>query len=743
MANNLLFFLPLRKIQFFLLISTLLYFFVYDVSSDESVNQIKAHHTSENIVIDGHLSELDWQKADVIDKFVQIEPHEGAYMSEPMELRILYDNDYIYFGFICYDSDISRLVANEMRRDAWSIHENDNVFVLLDTYNDKRSGFFFRINALGAIQDRAVTDNGDTFNDDWDIVITGKSKINEESWTVELRVPFHQLRFKQSDPMIWGINAGREIARKQEEAVWIPVPASYGGRAKYRTANLGKLVGLEGIKPSRPIEILPYMLPGITYTNEEDTSLAATRQFKLGFDAKYGITTNVTSDITFNTDFAQVEADEEQVNLTRFGLFFPEKRPFFLEGVGHFNFGVQRRGFGEAPPAILFYSRRIGFAEGNPIPILFGGKVSGKVGTYGIGILNVLTDKFSGFTDEDEPIEIPLTNFSVLRVTKDIIAGSRIGIILVNKDQRSNYNRAGGFDFQYRPNNYLDIRGMWARSLFPDMSGMNNAWHLSSRFRSDNFRINGSFTNIDDEFNPEAGYVQQPDIRHFSGDIRWAPRPNKYGIREISSGPRGEYILNTNNELEKWSISYRHWTSFATSDNFSFYGRRTFERLFKYFELRDGVIIPTGDYYTNMFGANLSMNESRTLHGWTGVDFGEFYRGHLRSFFIGCGLKPNGQLSLHAIYRFNRITFPLIEFDANLFSGRLTYSFSTDLYAKLFTQWNAEENTVSINILVNYIYRPGSDFYFVFNQTYDTDKTTQTVLKNSTVVGKMTFWWNP
>lgn len=743
MVNILLFLLLSRNTQLFLIISILLYFFVYEVDSDTSVNQIKAYHTSENIVIDGNLSESDWKKAEVIDKFVQIEPHEGKCMTEPMELRILYDKDNIYFGFICYDSDMSKLVANEMRRDAWNIHENDNVFVLIDTYNDKRSGFFFRINALGAIQDRAVTDNGDTFHDDWDIVISGKSRINENSWTTELRVPFQQLRFKQTDPLIWGINVGREIARKQEEAVWMSVPASYGGRAKYRTTNLGTLIGLEGIKPTRNLEFLPYVLPGMTHTIEGDNSIVATRQLKFGFDAKYGIATNLTADLTFNTDFAQVEADEEQVNLTRFSLFFPEKRPFFLEGAGHFNFGVQRRGFGDAPPVILFYSRNIGFAEGNSIPILFGGKVSGKVGSYGIGFLNVLTDEFSGFTDDDKPIDVPISNYSVMRLTKDVIAGSRIGMILVNKDQRSDYNRAGGFDFQYRPNDFLDIRGMWSRTFSPDMSGRNNAWHLSSRFRTDNFRINGSYTDIDEDFDPAVGYVQQSDIRHFSGEIRWVPRPQKYGIREIWSGPSGEFLLNTNNELEKWSISYRHWTSFTSADNISFFGSRTYERLFEEYEIRDDVFIPVGEYYTNLFGANLSLNESRMLHGWTGVEFGEFYSGHIRSFFFGFGLKPNGQLSLNTNYRFNRIILPSTIFDANLFTGRINYSFTTDLYAKILAQWNAEESTVSINFLINYIYRPGSDFYFVFNQTYETDKTKQTVLKNSTVVGKMTFWWNP
>ena len=341
-----------------------MYFFVNDVIPEAHNYQIKAYRTYESIEIDGELNEADWEKAEVINKFIQIEPYAGKPNSEPMKVRILYDDDNIYFGFVCYDSQINKIVANEMRRDSRDLHENDNVFVLLDTYNDKRSGFFFRVNALGAIQDRAITNNGDTLNGDWDAVVECQSKIYESSWTSELSIPFSQLRFKKSEPIIWGINVGRELMRTQEETVWTPVPVSFGGLAKYRTTNLGSLVGLEGISPSRNLEFLPYALPGITQINDDDSTSETTREFKVGFDAKYGITSNLIADLTYNTDFAQVEADEEQVNLTRFNLFFPEKRPFFLEGAGLFDFGIPRQSFRRPPPMLLFYSRQIGIDEG-------------------------------------------------------------------------------------------------------------------------------------------------------------------------------------------------------------------------------------------------------------------------------------------------------------------------------------------------------------------------------------------
>ncbi|MCY3724360.1 MAG: DUF5916 domain-containing protein [Candidatus Poribacteria bacterium] len=714
--------------------------------------QIKAHRTYESIEIDGDLTEDDWKHAESIDEFVQIEPYEGEVSSQPMEVRILYDTENIYFGFTCFDSEISKLVANEMRRDSRDLHENDTVFLILDTYDDKRSGFFFRMNALGAIQDRAVTNSGDTLNRDWDAVVECKSKINDTYWTSELSIPFSQLRFKQSDQIVWGMNTGRELARNQEEVIWVPVPASYGGMAKYRTANLGRLVGISDVAPSRNLEVLPYILPGVTQIHENDAGLETDGKFKMGVDVKYGITSNLTADVTYNTDFAQVEADEEQVNLTRFSLFFPEKRPFFLEGAGLFDFGIPRSSYRRPPPMLLFYSRRIGLAEGNAIPIIFGGKASGKVGSYGVGFLNVLTDEFHDANTEDDPLDVPRTNYSVMRITRDIASGSRIGMIAVNKDEIGDYNRAGGFDFEYRPNDSMDVRGMWSRTFEPGLSGQNNAWYLGSNWRSNRFRLEGSYTDIAEGFNPAVGYVRRTGIRHFRGEVRWVPMPQRFGIRQIWTGPEVNYILNHNNELEEWDISYTNWFEFDSGDYILFNGKRTFERLNDVFDFRDGVEIPIGDYSSNSYHVRLSSSDSRPISTTLGGGIEDFYTGEVRRAYIQTTFKPNGHLSLSAQYQFNQVVdLPEMYFTdgeprpvyVNLFRGRVDYSFTTGLFAKLFAQWNTDTNVMSTNFLINYIYRSGSDFYFVFNQTYDTNGTTRSRLLDSTVVAKMTYWWNP
>ena len=714
--------------------------------------QIKAHRTYESIEIDGDLTEDDWQHAESIDEFVQIEPYEGEISSQPMEVRILYDTENIYFGFTCFDSEISKLVANEMRRDSRDLHENDTVFLILDTYDDKRSGFFFRVNALGAIQDRAVTNSGDTLNRDWDAVVECKSKINDTYWTSELSIPFSQLRFKQSDQIVWGMNTGRELARNQEEVIWVPVPASYGGMAKYRTANLGRLVGISDVAPSRNLEVLPYVLPGVTQINENDAGLETDGKFKMGVDVKYGITSNLTADVTYNTDFAQVEADEEQVNLTRFSLFFPEKRPFFLEGAGLFDFGIPRSSYRRPPPMLLFYSRRIGLAEGNAIPIIFGGKASGKVGSYGVGFLNVLTDEFHDANTEDDPLDVPRTNYSVMRITKDVASGSRIGMIAVNKDEIGDYNRAGGFDFEYRPNDSMDVRGMWSRTFEPGLSGQNNAWYLGSNWRSNRFRLEGSYTDIAEDFNPAVGYVRRTGIRHFRGEARWVPMPQRFGIRQIWTGPEVNYILNHNNELEEWDISYTNWFEFDSGDYILFNGKRTFEHLNDVFDFRDGVEIPIGDYSSNSYHVRLSSSDSRPISTTLGGGIEDFYNGEVRRAYIQTTFKPNGHLSVSAQYQFNQVVdLPEMYFTdgdprpvyVNLFRGRVDYSFTTGLFAKLFAQWNTDANVMSTNFLINYIYRSGSDFYFVFNQTYDTNGTTRSRLLDSTVVAKMTYWWNP
>ena len=716
-----------------------------NASPNTNEYQAEAHRTFGSIEIDGDFNESDWQAAKPVGQFSQVEPDAGEPMTLPTEVRILYDAENIYFGFTCFDSDVSKIIANDMRRDARELHENDYVFLILDTYNDRRSGVAFRVNALGAVQDTAVTNSGDSFNRDWDAVVDCQSRIHSDRWTSEISIPFGQLRFKESEQMAWGLNLSRGIRRTNEEGTWAPVPSSYGGRAKYRTAYMGNLIGLEGIKPKKQIEILPYILPGLSRIEEDDEM---DEEFEIGLDLKYGVTTNLIADLTFNTDFAQVEADEEQVNLTRFSLFFPEKRPFFLEGAGLFDFGVPRASFRRPPPLLLFYSRRIGIEEGHPIPIIGGGKITGKMGPYGVGLLNVFTDKFhtdDSITDPDEVVDLSRTNYSVLRMTRDLFSGSRVGLIAINKQDPDNYNRAGGLDFSYRPADRLEIRGLWARTTDSkdevDVGG-GDAWYIGSNWQDNLFDLSAGYTDIGDNFNPEVGYVRRTGSRRVHSDMQYTPRPRKFGIREIQVGPEIDYILTQENELETREITFGGRIELDNGERITLQAKRTEEYLEEEFDVYDDVIIPIGKYEFNSFRVMAETDESKMFAGQFGVEVGDFYDGTSRGFSIDGKFKPNGRFVVETQYQFARVELPADSFNANVLASRAVYSFSTRFFAKLFAQWNSADDVVSTNFLLNYIYRPGSDFYLVFNQVYDGDGST-IGLSESTLVGKMTYWWNP
>ena len=731
-----------------------------DAQTERESPRMSAHRISEEIKVDGVLDEPVWQSVEPIRQLYQIQPDQGDPATEQSEVRILYDDKKLYFGFIFFDSEMDKIVANDMRRDSRGLRSNDYGFLLLDTYNDRRNAVFFRFTPVGGMEDTAVSNSGGSLNTSWDIVWECRCRINEDNWTVEIAIPFSQLRFEQSDVMSWGVNFGREIARKQEIAAWNEAPKTYGGLAKYRTAYFGTLEGLEGISPSRHLELLPYLLPGASHTAEtEETREKTEGVFEAGLDLKYGVTPNLTADLTFNTDFAQVEADQEQVNLTRFSLFFPEQRPFFLEGASIFDVGIPRPSFRRPPPLLLFYSRRLGLAEDRAIPLLGGGKMTGKIGPYGIGILNVVTDKFQDDgteTSEEDIFNEPRTNYSVVRVNRDILKGSTVGGIFINKQDADAYNRTTGLDFSYRPTREINIQGLWARTFEADVSGNTNAFFFGGDWRTNLFRLNGSYTDIGEDFNPEVGFVQRteerPDIRRFRADANYTPWPGKFGIREIQIGPEIDIVLSHENELETQEITFDTRFSFETGDDIGFQLKNTTEHLDLEFLIQDATI-PPDDYNFTSFQTSIRTSSSRMIAGRLQVEFGEFYYGTRSGFSVDVTAKPTAQFSIEPFIEFNRITLPEkklddkitlseTEFDANAFGGRVGYSFSTTLFTKLFAQWSTDTDVISANFLVNYIYRPGSDFYLVFNQNYDTRDGGVEPL-DWTVLGKITYWWHP
>ncbi len=770
----------MRNIKFFLLLwmSALLISHGVDAQTERELPRMSAHRTSEEIKIDGVLDEPVWQSVQPIRQLYQIQPDQGDPATEPSEIRILYDDKKLYFGFIFFDSEMDKIVANDMRRDSSGLRSNDYGFLLLDTYNDRRNAVFFRFTPVGGMEDTAVSDSGGSLNTSWDIVWECHCRINEDNWTVEIAIPFSQLRFERNDSMDWGLNFGREIARKREIAAWHEAPKTYGGLAKYRTAYFGTLEGLEGISPSRHLELLPYLSPGASYTptaemtdkmSEESLDLKYGQlsiknqdliaHLKGGVDIKYGVTPNLTADLTVNTDFAQVEADQEQVNLTRFSLFFPEQRPFFLEGASIFDVGIPRPSFRRPPPLLLFYSRRIGLAEERAIPILGGGKMTGKIGPYGIGVLNVLTDKFQEDemeTSDADMFDEPHTNYSVIRVNRDILKGSTVGGIAINKQDADAYNRTTGLDFSYRPTREINIQGLWARTFEADVSGNANAFFIGGDWRTNLFRLDASYTDFGEAFKPAVGFVQRteerPDVRRFRGGGSYTPWPGKFGIREIQIGPEIDVVLSHENELETQEITFDTQFEFETGDDIGFEVKNTTENLDQDFPVQ-GVDISPDDYNFTAFQASIRTSSSRMVSGRLQVELGEFYYGTRRGFSIDATARPTAKLSIEPFIEFNWITLPEkkledgttlaeIEFDANAFGGRVGYSFSTTLFVKLFTQWSTDTDVLSANFLVNYIYRPGSDFYLVFDQYYGTGDG-DIELDGWAVIGKMTYWWNP
>ena len=736
--------LHIRNTKFFLLLWMCTLFVPYgaDAQTERELPRMSAHRTSEDIKVDGVFDESVWQSVEPIRELYQIQPDQGEPATEDSEVRILYDDKKLYFGFIFYD-EMDKIVANDMRRDSPGLRSNDYGFLLLDTYNDRRNAVFFRFTPVGGMEDTAVSNSGGSLNTSWDIVWECRCRINEDHWTAEIAIPFSQLRFEQSNVMNWGLNFGREIARKREIDAWNEAPKTYGGLAKYRTAYFGTLEGIEGITPSRHLELLPYVLPGASYDSSTEETDGV---FEAGLDFKYGVTPNLTADLTVNTDFAQVEADQEQVNLTRFSLFFPEQRPFFLEGASIFDVGIPRPSFRRPPPLLLFYSRRIGLAGGHAIPILGGGKMTGKIGAYGIGILNVLTNKFEddeiGVPEEDLFSE-PRTNYSVVRVNRDVLAGSTVGGILINKQDADASNSTAGLDFSYRPTREINVQGLWSRTIENfevDFTRNSNAFFIGGDWRTNLFRADASYTDIGEDFNPEVGYIQRRDVRRFRGSGSYTPWPDRFGIREIQIGPEIDLVLTQENELETQEITFDTQFEFETGDDIGFEIKNTIEHLDEVFYLQ-GQEIPEGDYNFTSFQVSARTSSSRMIAARTQVEFGEFYSGTIRGFSIDAIARPSAKLSIEPFIEFNRITLLGEEFDANAFGGRVGYSFSTILFAKLFSQWSTDRDVLSANFLINYIYRPGSDIYLVFDQSYDT-RDGGFKLLGWTVVGKMTYWWN-
>ena len=539
--------------------------------------------------------------------------------------------------------------------------------------------------------------------------------------------------------MVWGINFGRNIMRTNESSQWMLVPRNESWPGTYRPVYAGRLVGLEGIQSPAHLSFKPYAIGGLTDHLAQEKPLL----LNAGLDTKYGIGPNLTLDLTVNTDFAQVEADREEVNLTRFSLYFPEKREFFLEGSGRFTFGAD--GGEMAPPLNLFYSRRIGLYQGRKVPILGGGKMTGKVGPYSLGLLNLITvqTEFSsaastGNGDDQSDNSVPMTNFSVIRVQRDILSQSNLGLILTNRQGGgSDYQRNGGLDLALRLHDRWRINSLVAGSLEGQQSQSGLAWHLAHHWSNDWLHWTTSFLDIGPDFTSDLGFVRRRDIRAFSSDLSLTWRPNKYQIRSLDAQWHQGYLLNHQNQglgsEAQISIGLNLDSGDGGGIDFSL-SEDVVEESFSVGEIE----VPADTYQMQTFSLQAMSAGRRPLAMGGDISLGDYYQGRMVGFGLDSKWRMTHQLSLDLRYNRNQIRVDDQRFEANVVGARLNFSLNTRFFIKLYTQWNDARQYANLNFLLRYIYRPGSDFYLVYDRRMKTADGWQT--EGWTLLTKLTYY---
>jgi hypothetical protein len=668
--------------------------------------------------IDGILDEAAWQSAPVVDRFVQQEPQEGQPASDRTEVRVLYDDGRLYIGVKAYAS--LAVTATEMRRDADRLFDEDNFQVILDTFHDSRNGYMFLTTPLGAKLEQQIFDEGEgggrgttaNVNRNWDGVWDAAARIDADGWTAEIEIPFSTVRFKPSDAQVWGVNFQRHVRRKNESVLWAPIPKAY---TLTRVSMAGELQGLAGISRGLDLRLKPFMVGGMRNVQTSPTARDTDPIRDIGLDARYGLTAGLNMDVTINTDFAQVEVDEQQVNLTRFGLFYPEKRDFFLENSNFFTMGTGSS-FTSAPVQTdLFFSRRIGLSDtGTPIPIIGGVRVAGKSGANNIGVLDIQTDDFFGK---------PGDNFFVGRYSRDVFRRSRVGAIFINKESSggsAHFNRTVGVDANLAPSANLQINGYVAKTETPGLAGDDMAFYGRIAYRDPKWNLWLNYLDVQDNFNAEAGFVQRTGHRTTKGYFSPTPRPNSGRVKLFEP----MYVLTYTTDQTNRLVNRNHHLMLGTTlrdDTFiNVFYQNVLDVLDVPFRIRPDVVIPPGAYKMHEWYFTLNSSPGKRIYERVTVSPVQFYDGTRLNLSAAAGIRATSRFSAEAQYNRNDVKMPWGNFLVNLSMLRLDYTFSPRMTVRSLTQYNSLTNEVSNNIRFNFIYRPGSDLYIVYNDLSQT-----------------------
>ena len=695
--------------------------------------------------LDGQLDERVYRDIEPVTEFVQQEPDEGAPATDQTEVWVMFDGDTLYVAARCWSADPDRIVANEMKRDSRGMFGNETFAVVLDTFYDRRNAFNFMTNALGGLFDATIT-NERTPNMDWNTVWDVRTGRFEQGWTVEMAIPFKSLRYRTGPAQVWGINMQRRVASINETSFLTPIPASLSFAGMFKVSSAATLVGLEMPASPTRLEVKPYAISDLTTDLNATPTVSNELAGDVGFDVKYGVTEGLTADFTYNTDFAQVEVDEQQVNLTRFSLFFPEKREFFLEGQGIFEFGggfipdpttfyFSGERFGGSAP-VLFFSRRIGLDNGQTVPILGGGRLTGKAGPFSIGALNVQTG-------EGQVSGTASTNFSVARIKRDVLRRSTVGALFTGRSvsvEGNGTNQVFGVDGVFSFYDNLNINSYLARSQTSGLSGDDLSYQTQLDYNGDRRGVKLDRLMVGPNFNPELGFVRREDFTRNFGSFRFSPRPRSIAaIRKLLFEGSIDYTTDNAGLLETRIQQGLFGIELDNGDRFFAGVTGNYEFLEEPFDIASDVTIPVGSYSFVNTRVVYALGQQRVVSGGLTFDRGGFFGGDRTSvgYFNGrIGVTP--QLTVEPSVSLNWITLPRGSFSTELVAARTTYTITPRMFVAALLQFNSGTDSLGTNLRFRWEYRPGSELFVVYTDERDTLTPQFPTLENRAFVVKVT-----
>ncbi|MBM3779140.1 MAG: carbohydrate binding family 9 domain-containing protein [Acidimicrobiia bacterium] len=669
--------------------------------------EVRAVRASTPIVLDGRPDEGAWDAAPVFDRFIQQVPQSGADATVRTEVRIVFDDDALYVGVLAHQPPGLPIIADELRRDAGRMHErNDTFTIALDTFLDRRNGYVFYVSPLGAVADWACWDEGRVWSQDWDTVWDVRTVIEDWGWSAEIRLPFRSLRFAQPGPQAWGINLRRIVLAKNEWSYAGAVPPEWGTSAIGKFSSAGVLRGVEVQRAGLNLEVNPYVLAGAAQAPCTGEACAADGVRDIGLDAKYLLTPNLTLDATWNTDFSQVEADEQQVNFTRFSLFFPEKRQFFLEGKGIFDFGVTTGDYRLLP----FFSRRIGIEGGQAVRLQGGARLTGKVGAYSVGALALRSDGLEGD---------PGSTFTVARVRRDILRRSSIGVIAVDRRADGVGNSVFGADAHLAFRANARVESFLVASSRHDTS--EDAWAGRLRVFNDTDKYGGEvdYLRVGRDFSPGAGYVRRVDIERWYGRAQMSPRPSAGPVRQWFAIGSLDYVRTGGGRLETRDAQAQVRFDFHSADQVQIIGARRLDAPAAPFRVARTLTIQPGVYSFSEVTAAVTLAALRRTAGRVQYRGGGYYGGSRHEVTLSSVVKSARHMQADVNYQLSRIDLPAGEAVTHLTGVRVSHSATTRVFTSALLQWNSSTRVFDANVRFNWIYRPGSDVYVVFGRTSD------------------------